>query len=67
MEVEVWVQVLESLSECLPTQLRDCSVPIMGECGELDSPNRLSKTAAQQQPAWHQLGHTVCLSKKNPD
>lgn len=40
-----WVQ---SLSECLPAQWRDCCVPIMGECSELHSPSHLSKTAAQQ-------------------
>lgn len=35
LEVEMWVQVLESLSECLPAQRRDRYVPIMGECGRV--------------------------------
>ena len=39
MEVEVWVQVLEFLSECLPVLWRDCYVPIMGESREPDCPS----------------------------
>lgn len=49
VEVEVWVQVLESLSECLPAQLRDRCVPIMGECGKLNSPSHLSKKKKKRQ------------------
>lgn len=47
LEVEVWAQVLESLPECLVAQWRDCYVPIIGECGELNSPSHPSQTAAQ--------------------
>lgn len=54
MEVEVWVQVLESSSECLPAQWRDRYVPIM--CSDLNSPNHPAKNSGAVKAAWCQLG-----------
>lgn len=63
----MWVQVLESLSECLPAQWRDRYVPIMGECGEHNSPSHPSKTAAQKTgmvPIRMEQAN-ICLSEKS--
>lgn len=65
----MWVQVLESLSECLSTQWRDCLVPIMGEHGELNSPSHLSKTAVQHETSvvpirMEQANICLCERKK---